>query len=130
MCYLLQGLESEGMGLPRDVSSGATYVGLYCSPPLHTAHSHHTVPYANHAPRCESARSQRTMGSLAVTVVHHTFYGFAIQSMGGQCEHSQTLPTVPCVSRSKVMEMGEHCPSWGKLAKRPIVLCRDVPLSG
>ena len=21
------------------------------------------------------------------------------------------------------MEMGEHCPSWGKLAKLPIVLC-------
>ena len=38
---------------------------LYCSPPLRTAHSHHTAPYANHAPRCESGRSQRTMGSLA-----------------------------------------------------------------
>ena len=58
----------------------------------------------------------------AVTVVHHTFYGFAIQSMGGQCEHSETLPTVPCVSRSKVMEMGEHSPNWGKPAKLPIVL--------
>ena len=28
MWYLLQGLESEGMGLPRDVSSGATCVGF------------------------------------------------------------------------------------------------------
>ena len=28
MWYLLQGLESEGLGLPRDVSSGATCVGF------------------------------------------------------------------------------------------------------
>ena len=28
MCYLLQSLESEGMGLPRDVPSGATCVGF------------------------------------------------------------------------------------------------------
>ena len=33
----------------------------------------------------------RVVGGRSVTVVHHTFYGFAIQSMGGQCEHSQTL---------------------------------------
>jgi hypothetical protein len=26
------------------------------------------------------------------------------------------------------MEMGEHCPSWGKPAKLPIVLC-ERPLS-
>ena len=38
---------------------------LRCSPPLRTAHSHHTAPYADHAPRCESGRSQRSMGSLA-----------------------------------------------------------------
>ena len=38
---------------------------LRCSPPLRTAHSHHTAPYADHAPRCESGRSKRTMGSLA-----------------------------------------------------------------
>ena len=38
---------------------------LHCSPPLRTAHSHHTAPYANHAPRCESGRSQQMMGSLA-----------------------------------------------------------------
>ena len=65
MCYLLQGLESEGMGLPRDVSSRCNMCRLHCSPPLHTAHSHHTAPYANHAPRCESGRSQQMMGSLA-----------------------------------------------------------------
>ena len=28
MCYLLQSLESEGMGLPRDVPNGATCVGF------------------------------------------------------------------------------------------------------
>ena len=53
------------MGLPRDVSSGATVVGFTAAHPLSADHSHHTLPYANHAPRCESGRSQRTMGSLA-----------------------------------------------------------------
>ena len=42
--------------------------------------------------------------------------------VGAVPEHSETLPTVPCVSRSKVMEMGEHSPNWGKPAKLPIVL--------
>ena len=37
---------------------------LHSSPPLCADHSHHTVPYADHAQRCESGRSQRTMGSL------------------------------------------------------------------
>ena len=44
MCYLLQGLESEGMGLPRDVSSGATYVGFtaahHCTLPIPTILCH------------------------------------------------------------------------------------------
>ena len=85
---------------------------LHCSPPLHTAHSHHTAPYANHAPRCESGRSQQMMGSLAgwlppargmfihlhylapgltgdtwegsrvPTYITHTKYGETIKSMG------------------------------------------------
>ena len=63
--YPLQGLESDVMGLPRDVSSGATVVGFTAAHPLSADHPHHTLPYANHAPRCESGRSQRTMGSLA-----------------------------------------------------------------
>ena len=49
-----------------------------------------------------------------VTVLPLTFEGLPIQCKGGQYEHSQTLPAVPCVSRSKVMEMEEHPPSWGK----------------
>ena len=44
MCYLLQGLESEGMGLPRDVSSGATCVGFtaahHCALPIPTILRH------------------------------------------------------------------------------------------
>ena len=44
MCYLLQGLESEGMGLPRHVSSGATCVGFtaahHCSLPIPTILRH------------------------------------------------------------------------------------------
>jgi len=44
MWYLLQGLESEGMGLPRDVSSGATYVGFtaahHCTLPIPTILCH------------------------------------------------------------------------------------------
>ena len=41
MWYLLQGLESEGMGLPRDVSSGATAVGLTAAQHCTLDHSHH-----------------------------------------------------------------------------------------
>ena len=44
MWYLLQGLESEGMGLPRDVSSGATCVGFtaahHCALPIPTILRH------------------------------------------------------------------------------------------
>ena len=64
----------------------------------------------------------------AVTVLPLTFEGLPIQCKGGQYEHSQTLPAVPCVSRSKVMEMEEHPPSWGKPAKLPIIRC-ERPLS-
>ena len=41
MWYLLQGLESEGMGLPGDLSSGATCVGF--TPALHCAMTIPTV---------------------------------------------------------------------------------------
>ena len=44
MWYLLQGLESEGMGLPRHVSSGATCVGFtaahHCALPIPTILRH------------------------------------------------------------------------------------------
>ena len=44
MWYLLQGLESEGMGLPRDVSSGAPHVGFtaahHCALAVHTILGH------------------------------------------------------------------------------------------
>ena len=44
MWYLLQGLESEGMGLPRDVSSGAICVGFtaahHCALPIPTILRH------------------------------------------------------------------------------------------
>ena len=66
MWYLLQGLDSEGMGLPRDVSSEwCNSCRPPSSPALHTGPFPPSVPYANHALRCESGRSQRTMGSLA-----------------------------------------------------------------
>ena len=41
MWYLLQGLESEGMGLPRDLSSSATCIGF--TPALHYAMTISTV---------------------------------------------------------------------------------------
>ena len=94
----------------------STFPGArYCTARMHTTEALPDMLSIGHEVR------KRPMPT-SVTVVHHTFYGFAIQSMGGQCEHSETLPTVPCVSRSKVMEMGEHSPNWGKPAKLPIVL--------
>ena len=63
MWYLLQGLESEEMGLPRDVSSGATCVGFTAA--HHCALTIPTMLY--HTPTMHGgvkahARSQRTMG--------------------------------------------------------------------
>ena len=54
MCYLIQGLESEGRGLPGDVSSGATCVGHTAAHPVCADSSHHT----DHTPnmhRCVKA---------------------------------------------------------------------------
>ena len=54
-----------GNGVTKTCVQWCNMCRLHCSPPLRTAHSHHTAPYANHAPRCESGRSQQMMGSLA-----------------------------------------------------------------
>ena len=55
----------RGWGYQEMCPVGATCVGFTAAHPLSADHPHHTLPYANHAPRCESGRSQRTMGSLA-----------------------------------------------------------------
>ena len=60
---------------------------------------------------------------LSVTVLHHTFYGFAILFMGGVCSDASTLPTVSYESRSQIMEMGEHSPSRGESAEHPNACC-------
>ena len=57
-----------------------------------------------------------------------TFEGLPIQCKGGVCGDPLTLPAVSCESRSEVMEMEEHPPSWGKPGKLCIVLC-ERPLS-
>ena len=53
-------------------------------------------------------------GPLTVTVLHHTFYGFAILFMGSMCGMLLNPPAVPLKCSSKIMEMGEHPPSRGK----------------
>ena len=56
----------------------------------------------------------------AVTVLHHTFYGFAILFMGSVCDSLLNPPAVPLESSGKVMEMGEHPPSQSMgVSRRP-----------
>ena len=65
---------------------------------------------------------------LSVTVLHHTFYGFAMLFMVGVCGLLLNPPAVPLESSGKVMEMGEHSPSqWGSAA--PPTACCERPLS-
>ena len=85
------------------------------------------------ADRHARSKRQRTwpryhLKSLTVTPLPHTFDGFTIQCMGGVCGDPLTLPAVSCETRSKVMEMDEHSPSWWKPAKLPIICC-ERPLS-
>ena len=70
----------------------------------------------------------RTRRPFSVTVLPLTFDGLPIKCMGGVCRDPLTLSAVSCESRSKVMEMEEHPPSWGEPGKLRIVLC-ERPLS-
>ena len=124
MCYLIQGLESEGRGLPGDVSSGATCVGFT------SAHLCALARGVNRGvkPRCESGRSQRTMGSLAgfpwlgecspnsITLLLHS------QETAGRV--SGSLHTRPIQSMAKPSKV------WGKTVTAGAVGSRSQLLVG
>ena len=64
--------------------------------------------------------------ALTVTVLHHTFYGFAITFMVVKKSLVWLIldpPTVPLQSSGKVMEMGERSPSHRWSVRLPTACC-------
>ena len=81
---------------------------------------------ASHTNHVAKSGEQFFQQIRAVTPLPHTFDGLPIQCMGGVCGDPLTLIAVSCESRSMVMEMEEHPPSWRKPASLPIVRCERL----